>query len=222
MSKDISRRRWLAIGTGVVLGMTGSVVAGQITGQASAAASDVKLTVEQLLINQRISQAAVRRSNESLNLLDPIRANPKQPSKVLGWRTQDLRDSVVTSTKLVDNAVTTVKIADDAITPAKLSAELREGQPRWARVADDGALKEKTGVTASLRSAPGQYAVTFDRDISACAVQVTISSTDTTEPAPGNTVTAWTSPGDPKIVRVRAVDSASTDIDTPFHISALC
>ncbi len=223
MRKTTSRRGWLAIGTGVALGMTGAIVAGQITGQASAQASKVTLSVEQLLINQRISQAAVRRSNESLNLLDPIRAAPKQPNKVLGWRTQDLRDSVITSTKLVDKAVTTAKIADNAITPAQLSEDLREAQPRWARVAPDGALKEKRGVTAAATSAAGEYTVTFDRSVAACAVQATVSSDGTTAPPAGHTISTWLSSGDPKIVHVRAVASdGTTGANTPFHISALC
>lgn len=222
MRKDISRRGWLAIGGGVALGMTAAIVAGQITGQASAQASRVTLSVEQMLINQRISQAAVRRSNESLNLLDPIRPQANRPQKVLGWRTQDLRDAAVTSTKIVDKAVTTVKLADDAVTPDKLSEQLREGQPRWARIADDGTLKEARGATAVTRTAAGQYQVTFDRSIAACAVQASVTSIDTTAPPVGHTLTAWTSPGDPKIVQVRAVDGAAVDADTPFHVSVLC
>lgn len=222
MGKSTSRRGWLAIGTGIALGMTGAVVAGQITGQASAAASDVRLSVEQLLINQRISQAAVRRSNESLNLLDPLRAKPKQPDRILGWRTQDIRDGAITTPKLAERAVTTPKIANDAITPTQLSPELREGQPRWARVTADGVLKEKKGVTAAATSAAGRYTVTFDRAVATCAVQASVSATDTTEPPVGHTITTWPDGSDPKVVNVRAVDGTGTDANTPFHISVLC
>lgn len=224
MRKEISRRGWLAIGAGVVLGMGGAVVAGQITGTASAAASDVKLTREQLLINQRISQAAVRRSNESLQLLDPIRANAKQPAKVLGWRTQDLRDAAITSAKLLDKAVTTTKLADNAVTPAQLSESLREAQPRWARVAANGSSDHKAGVTATTRTATGQYTVKFDRNISTCAIQTSVSSSNTTPPPVANTLTAWTNPGDPTTVNVRAVNNATppADADTPFHINVVC
>jgi hypothetical protein len=224
MRKEISRRGWLAIGAGVVLGMGGAVVAGQITGTASAAASDVKLTREQLLINQRISQAAVRRSNESLQLLDPIRANAKQPQKVLGWRTKDLRDAVITSSKLLDKAVTTAKIADNAVTPAQLSEGLREAQARWARVGADGKATQFAGVAEAKRTGTGQYTVKFDRNISACAVQTSVSSTDTTPPPVGHTLTTWTNAGDPTIVHVRAVDNAPApaDADTPFHITVVC
>jgi hypothetical protein len=207
MRKDLSSRGWLAIGAGVVIGMGGSVVAGQLTGTASAqsaSASGVTLSAQQLLINQRISQAAVRRSNESLRLLDPIRPNSNQPNKVLGWRTDDLRN--------------------DAVTSAKLTPGLREGQPRWAVV--DGTTGERArhkNATASARVAAGQYSVTWDRDISACAVHATVGATGTTPPPVDRSLTTWTDPANPNVVRVRAVDiPAGTDQDTPFHLTVLC
>lgn len=228
MREQTSRRAWLAIGAGVILGMGGSVVAGQLTGQAAAqtsgspAAAGIQLTTGQLLINQRISQAAVRRSNEGLNLLDPIRPNAKQPAKVLGWRSTDLRDGAVTTAKLLDRAVTTPKIADNAITPAQLNEGLREGQPRWARVAETGALNGTSGVTAVTRSANGAYTVKFDRNISTCAVQATVSGVGTTAPPVGHTIATWTSPGDPTVVQVATADGDGAASDTPFHVSALC
>jgi hypothetical protein len=207
MRKDLSSRGWLAIGAGVMIGMGGAVVAGQFTGTASAqsaSASGVTLSAQQLLINQRISQAAVRRSNESLRLLDPIRPNTNQPNKVLGWRTDDLRN--------------------DSVTSAKLSPGLREGQPRWAVI--DGTTGERVrakNATASARLGAGLYTVTWDRDISACAVQATIGGTGTDAPPPNHSVTTWRDPASPSVVRVRTVATpAATETDTPFHISVLC
>lgn len=43
-------------------------------------AQPVQVTAEQLLINQRISQAAVLRSNSSLNYLAPIRTAASDPA----------------------------------------------------------------------------------------------------------------------------------------------
>ena len=207
MRKDLSSRAWLAIGAGVVIGMGGSVVAGQLTGTASAqsaSASGVTLSAQQLLINQRISQAAVRRSNESLRLLEPIRPNTNQPNKVLGWRTDDLRN--------------------DAVTGAKLSPVLREGQPRWAVVnGTSGERVRHKGSTASARIAAGQYSVTWDRDISACAVQATVGSIGTDAPPVDRSLTTWRDPASPNVVRVRTVDiPAGNDQDTPFHLTVLC
>ena len=65
-------RWWIGVAAGMVLGL-GAVVAVQAwTGEASAQ-SGFTVSAEQLRINQRISQAAVNRSNEALNLLDPVR-----------------------------------------------------------------------------------------------------------------------------------------------------
>lgn len=238
MRKEISRRGWLAIGAGVVLGMGGAVVAGQVTDQAnaqsSAHASGVTLSAGQLLINQRISQAAVRRSNESLQMLDPIRANPNKPTKVLGWRTNDLLDAAVTTAKLADAAVTSAKLAPNAVTATQLSPELREGQARWAVVnGDTGERIRQHGATASKYIAPGQYSVTWDRDISACSVQTSVAATTTTAPPVGRTITAWVDPTDAKTLLVRTVepqlDTTATpntlnqkDVNTPFHVAVLC
>jgi hypothetical protein len=68
--------RRLALGAGVVLGLGAAIVAGQMTGQAGgqagSSASGVTVSARQLLINQRISQAAIRRSNTALQRLDAV------------------------------------------------------------------------------------------------------------------------------------------------------
>lgn len=120
-------RRPIAVGiaagaAGAALALGAMWAAGEITSPAnaqdppSAGSGDFKLSVGQLRINQRISQAAVRRSNESLNLLDPLRG-----TGLKGWRTEDLRDGVVTGPKLGNAAVTTPKVADGAVTGPKVA-----------------------------------------------------------------------------------------------------
>jgi hypothetical protein len=68
--------RRLALGAGVMLGVGAAIVAGQMTGQAGGqggtSTSGVTVSARQLLINQRISQAAIRRSNQSLQRLDAL------------------------------------------------------------------------------------------------------------------------------------------------------
>ena len=133
----------------------------------------VTLSVGQLRINQRISQAAVRRSNESLTLLDPIRPLTNQPTKVLGWKTANLADAAVTGPKLAANSVGTPNIADAAVTGPKLAAgsvgtttlttELADQLPMWALVNPAGGLVRQRGATNAQNLAAGVYRVTFGR-----------------------------------------------------------
>jgi len=207
-------RWWIGVAAGVALGL-GTVVAVDATTEDASAQANFRVSPEQLRINQRISQAAVRRSNESLQLLDPIRRVQNQPQKVLGWRTQDLRDN--------------------AVTPGKLAEPLREGQPRWAVVAaGSGALTRAKGATTSAKLATdGFYTVTFDRDISACSIQATIADGGTAV-TPVGQVSAWRSPAAPNTVTVRTAldapevagdDTSGVPEDTntlPFHVAVLC
>jgi hypothetical protein len=206
-----SRNWWIGVAAGVTLGVAGIVAVDQGTEPASAqtaGAAQFRLTPAQLQINQRISQAAVRRSNEGLGLLDPIRPQQNQPNKVLGWRTQDVRDG--------------------AITASKLDTAVREGQPRWAVVAaGSAALTRAKGVTAAAKLPEvGRYTVTFDRDVTACSVQATIAAGDTTV-TPLGQISAWHTPDTPNAITVRtAADNGggvATDTNAlPFHATVLC
>ncbi len=203
----IKGRWWIGVTAGVAVGLGAVVATERATETASAqtaAQAGFTLSVEQLRINQRISQAAVRRSNESLNLLDPIRPRQNQPDRVLGWRAQDIRDG--------------------AVTAAKLETSVREGQPRWAVVEPgSGNLARGKGVTTSAKLAGlGEYSVTFDRDVSACSAQATIAASGTTAPPTGQVV-AWRSPDNPNILLVRTDDSGGDAVNTiPFHVAVLC
>ncbi len=207
-----SRNWWIGVAAGLTLGAAGVVAVDQGTESASAqtaSGATFQVTPEQLRINQRISQAAVRRSNESLQLLDPVRRLPNQPNRVLGWRTQDIRDG--------------------AVTAAKLDQSVREGQPRWAVVAaGSGALTRAKGATAAAKlPTTGLYSVTFDRDVTACSVQATIAAGDTTT-IPVGQVSAWHTPSTANSITVRtAADDETTGVpaDTnalPFHVAVLC
>ncbi len=145
-----------------------------LVGSGAAATS----TSEQLMINQKISQAAVRRSNSALNYLAPIRttttdaantgANGVTPlSKVtgsgLGW----------TTAQIADAAITTAKIANTAVTPAKLS------NPSFFAVISQAGVVERatTGVTlTSALTGTSTYTVTFPGNVSACAPVATVQT----------------------------------------------
>ena len=63
-------RWWMGVAAGVAAGLAGIVAVEAATDDAAAQRSKVRLTKEQLVINQRISQAAVRRSNEALRRIE--------------------------------------------------------------------------------------------------------------------------------------------------------
>lgn len=200
-----TRNWWVGVTAGMVLGLGGVIVSEQATTDAEAAA--ISVTPAQLQINQRISQAAVRRSNESLDLLDPIRKSGASDDAP-GWGTTQIRDGAVTS--------------------AKLDTAVREGQPRWAVVAaTTGALTRAKGASASAKLAdPGIYSVTFDRDVSQCSLQATIGDGGTTVPPlqDAEQVAVWRSSTDPKTVTVRTASGVpAAPVNTlPFQVAVLC
>jgi hypothetical protein len=196
-----SRRWWIGVTAGLAVGIGGVVVADQVTTPANAA--PITLSVSQLQINQRISQAAVRRSNEALTLLGPVRASGSTPAA--GWPTASIRNGAVTS--------------------EKLDTSVRESLPRWAVVsATTGALVRGKGASAAAKLADlGLYSVTFDRDVSACSFQGTIASTGTDPITTGGQISAWRSATDVKSVTVRTGDQGGAPVNTlPFNLSVQC
>jgi hypothetical protein len=133
-------RTWL--GAVALVGLAAGVAA-LVPGSAdpAEASTTVTFTRGQLVINQRISQAAVLRSNESLGLLSPIRRVASQPTKLLGWGTEHIRDGAVTGPKLADGSVSAAKLADGSVSAAKLAdgsvsaAKLADGSVRAAKLA---------------------------------------------------------------------------------------
>ena len=193
---------WVGATVGMAVGLAGVAIADQATQPAEAASFQV--TPGQLQINQRISQAAVRRSNEALDLLDPIRKSGAQDDAP-GWGTAQIRDG--------------------AITAAKLDTAARQRLPRWAVVAaTSGNLVRGQGAVSSAKTTdPGIYTVTWDRDVSACSIQATQGDGGTTPITTDAVVTAWRSATDAKVVTVRTADGANTAQNgIPFTVSVLC
>jgi hypothetical protein len=215
---------WIGVAAGLTLGAAGFVTVDQATETASAQ-SGFSVSSEQLRINQRISQAAVRRSNESLNLLDPIRKSGAQDDAP-GWGTAQVRDSAITTPKVAANAVTTPKIAAGAVTNDKLAHPVY-----WAVVNADGSLARSNGATSSAKvtTDPGAYKVTFAANISACAYTATVGGSSTATP-PVGTASTYQNP-DPAntAVTVRTYDdvTSTTDpvtggADRGFHLTVSC
>lgn len=100
-------------------------------------------------------------------------------------------------------------------------------RPRFARVnftAPDqvaSAENQRNGVTAVARTGAGRYVVTFDRDITTCALHVTPSDTSATRttavaPLAGNNNAADVS------IRKADAPNEGDPVDSSFYISANC
>ncbi len=215
----------VAIATIAVIGTAAALV---ISG-ASAAPS----TTQQLQINQKISQAAVIRSNQSLNYLAPIRttttdavntgkAGVTRLSSVvgsgLGWTTAQIANGAVTTAKIASGAVTSAQVANGAVTNAKLANPIYVAQTTAT-----GAISPLTpGVTAVL-AIPGVNTLTFPVSVAACTFAATIAGA-----IPGF-VTVSPVAGTAAAVTVETF-SASTGVSyapatlttLPVHIIAYC
>ena len=174
-----------------------------------AAQGGFAVTAEQLRTNQRISQAAVRRSNESLQLLDPIRRQPKLPQKVLGWRSQDLRDGSVTGAKIVNGAVS----------EAKLSSSLSGRLPAWAVVGANGALARARGGITTPRPGEGAYRGGLNRNVGQCAWTATIVASSA---ADLGDIGVAIDPVDSERLVVLTTDNANAASDRAFNLQLTC
>jgi hypothetical protein len=104
------------------------------------------------------------------------------------------------------------------------------GQPAtalWAVVDASGALVHGSHVTAAAKlftgTVAGAYEVTFDRDVSSCALLATLGRTDAANanPAPGEIGTAYRN-GNPAAVFVKTLNSAGVEADGSFHLAVFC
>ena len=190
------RNRNLARGTAV------AVAAALLAGGATALAqqdgkgdADFTVSESQLRINQRIASAAVKRSNQALDLLSPLTASSPRPGATNGWRTRDVRDG--------------------AITKSKLSPALRDETALFASVSATGGLTASRGVTGSQQIAQGEYAVTFERTVTSCASWV--------QPVGQNAFTlAAPSTVQPNVLSVTTTAAGGDRANRAFHVMVLC
>jgi hypothetical protein len=108
----------VVVGVGVFLGVKAST---------GAASSTFTVTPEQLQINQRISSAAVERSNTALNYLRPIRSTALDTSNNQG--VQSPQNTQWLQAQMGTNAIGTAQIQNGAVTTAKLAGPV---QPKLA------------------------------------------------------------------------------------------
>lgn len=232
----VSRWPWAAVGCALVAGLALALALDRAATPASAQAEDVRVTAQQLLINQRISQAGVRRSNEALELLAPVR--PRQ-GQTTGWPTEAIRDGAISADKLSDAAVTEAKVAPDAISQSRLSPGVREALagPSFAvveadgqvRVAGDG-TRVARGVAGVMRIGVGSYGVFFDKRFP-CAVTASIEAEAVATAGSAIVGGPWLGPASaapigeparPGPVPVHTFAADGSPADRPFHVVAVC
>jgi hypothetical protein len=157
---------WVGAAAGAVLAVAGGfAVQGVVDG--ASAQGGFSVTPAQLQINQKISQASVRRGNRALNYLAPIRtpqtdaaddgrSGVRALSQVAGagkgWTSSQLADAAVTGPKIADAAVTGSKIADGAVGTATLA----DGAVTGPKIADGavGTAKLADGAVTDAKLAP--------------------------------------------------------------------
>ena len=213
---------------GVALGVAGVAAVDVADQRADAQTAKFEVTPAQLQINQRISQAAVRRSNEGLNLLGPVRPKGSTDEKPIspfpastrgkGWPTLALGDKAVTSAKVADAGITTPKLADDAVTNSKMAHPTYQ-----AVITADGTFVRGTASSSSRTADPGRYQVIFPVDVSACAMVAQQGGPSTTL-GPGSIGFAAAAGvgGNPNAVQVATWDSTTALANRDFHLTVTC
>jgi hypothetical protein len=181
---------WAGMAAGAVLAVAGGFAVGGALDNAGAQ-SGFAVTPGQLQTNQKISQAAVRRSNRSLNYLAPIRTQASDaadngskgvktlstiPGAGQGW----------TSGQIANGAITGPKVADGAIAEAKLAGAVQARLQTVYRAAvfntpgQEPALEPQSeGVTALARTPAlpaGGFDITFGESIEGCTWTGSVST----------------------------------------------
>jgi hypothetical protein len=98
---------------------------------------------------------------------------------------------------------------------------IARAKDQWAVVAADGALPRKNGAASVTKLGLGDYEVVFGGNVSACAYNATLGTTDTADPPAGEVGVAQRS-GNGNAVRVITRDSAGDPADRPFHLTVNC
>lgn len=209
------RRTNLVIGTifGATLAVAGGLAIDGTVSRADAQAG-FAVTPEQLQINQKISQASVRRSNRALNYLAPVRT-----------AASDAADTGENGVKPLSSVAgsgqgwATGHIADGAITDAKLAQATRNRLPLWAVIEGNGTIRRSSGGVTTARIGAGDYRVNFARDLSGCAYTGT---QDEVTAANIGFVGIQSDGGNTQQLIVRTTNQAGASTDRAFHVQVTC
>ena len=101
--------------------------------------------------------------------------------------------------------------------------DVQAGQRAVVEATSGKLVRSRGAASAAKLADPGLYTVTFDRDVSACAIQASQGDGGTTALTDPAVVTAWRSATDAKVVTVRTADGTNTPANTvPLTVSVLC
>ncbi len=186
-------------------------------------------TTQQLVINQKISQTAVLRSNQSLNYLAPIRTTTTDAVNTgkagvtrlsyvvgsgLGWTTAQIANGAVTTAKIANGAVATAEIANGAVTNAKLANPIYVAQTTVTGVIS--AISTLTPGVTLVPGIAGVNTIIFPVSVAACTFAATIAGA-----TPGF-VTVSPVGGNAAAVTVETFNNSVLLTNLPVHIIAYC
>ncbi len=175
------------------LAAAGAAAAIVVTGASGQSSSS-----EQLLVNQRISQAAVRRSNAALNYLQAVRTTAADTANGM-YKTNPVGVQSPNGAGWMGSAISTGTY--------------------YARVNSNGTLAGNSPGITSARSAAGVYSLTYPVDVSSC-VYVATSLQNFEWPVIQNV------PGQGTVLQVdmnAVVNQATVTGQTgPFHVIVYC
>lgn len=185
-----ARDMWAGMAAGAVLAVAGGFALGGTMDRAEAQ-SGFSVTPAQLQINQKISSAAVRRSNRSLNYLAPIRTQASDaadngsngvkalsaiPGAGQGWATGQIANGAITGPKVANGAIAEANLA--AAVQAQLQTVYRAAV--FNTPGQEPALEtQSSGVTALARTAnlpAGGFDITFAQSIEGCTWMGSVST----------------------------------------------
>jgi hypothetical protein len=235
------RKRRMGVGAvfGVALGLTGVLALDAGTGQADGQRG-FTVSPAQLKINQSISQAAVRRSNRSLNYLAPVRTGASDaadtgrsgvtplaavPGSGRGWTAAQIADGAITTGKLAADAVGGAQIADGAVGEAALSADLRRSRTKWIVKVDNmmgvPVTRGSSPAFAMTRLATGTYLTDFGVDVRGCNWTAT-PTIDSGVPAAQTARTMPDPGGNPNRVLTETFNGAGFLVDSGVGVQVYC
>ena len=208
----LRRHRWAGVAVGVAAGLAAVAGVSAATGEAQAQ-SGFTVSAGQLQINQKISQASVRRSNRALNYLAPVRT---QASDAADDGTDGVKPPVGTGW-------TGAQIADGAIGRAELAQEVQRDLPMWITKTGNGpdtVHRASSPDIALVRLGVGVYRAEFPSSLSACSWSATLG-TDIVAAA-ARRVRAFLAQFDPRFIIVQTSDATDTFTESGFTLHVVC
>jgi hypothetical protein len=193
----------LSVGLGLALAMD------RAAAPARAQSSEVDVTRTQLMINQRISQAAVRRANAAIERLDALAATPGPPGP---------QGPAGPAGVIGPGSVTTAGLAKevkDKLPLTYFAPVQRDGDLQPEELPVPGSFPAASGVVASARATDGAYLVAFQRQVWDCARFATLVDAE-----PGM-IAATGGPTAAQIV-VKTFAPDGTPADRGFHLVVTC